>query len=67
VTGVVAPSQVRVCTVGALVASVHEPGPRSGTSTDSKPGARLPASSPLNAFAFELDTTGLTLEVVTAE
>ena len=51
----------------ALADSVQVPGPRSGTSTDSKPGPSVPESAPLSAFAFDIGATRLTLVVVTLE
>jgi hypothetical protein len=53
--------------VEALADSVQVPGPRSGTSTDSKPGPSVPESAPLSAFAFDIGVTRLTLVVVTLE
>jgi hypothetical protein len=53
--------------VDTLAVSVQFPGPRSGTSTDSKPGPSDPESSPLKAFAFDIGSTGFTFEVVTRE
>jgi hypothetical protein len=55
------------CVVGALADRVQLPGPRSGTSTDSKPGARVPESAPLSAFAFDIGTEGLAVVVVALE
>ena len=66
-TGLVSAPQLRDWSVDTLADSVQLPGPRSGTSTDSKPGASVPESSPLMAFAFEIGATGFTLEVVTLE
>jgi hypothetical protein len=51
----------------ALADRSQFPGPSSGTSTDSNPGSRVPESSPLMAFAFEIGATGFTLEVVALE
>jgi hypothetical protein len=58
---------LRDWSVGPLADSVQSPGPRSGTSTDSKPGSRVPDSSPLIALAFEIGAAGLTVDVVTLE
>lgn len=53
--------------VEALADRVQLPGPRRGTSTDSKPGPSVPESSPLIALAFAIGATGFTVEVVTLE
>ncbi len=53
--------------VDPLAENVQFPGPRSGTSTDSKPGLSVPDSSPLIAFAFEIGATGFAVDVVTLE
>ncbi|MGB8197285.1 MAG: hypothetical protein WCF25_09810 [Acidimicrobiales bacterium] len=51
----------------ALADKVQFPGPRSGTSTVSKPGASVPESSPLIAFAFEFGATDRAVVVVALE
>ena len=51
----------------ALADRVQVPGPRSGTSTDPKPGPSVPESAPLSALAFDIGATRLTLVVVTLE
>jgi len=66
-TGLVAASQLRDCAVDALADKVQFPGPRSGTSTVSKPGASVPESSPLIALAFEFGAVDRTVVVVALE
>ncbi|HUZ39768.1 MAG TPA: hypothetical protein VMU68_00045 [Acidimicrobiales bacterium] len=53
--------------MGALADRVQFPGPRSGTSTDSKPGLRVPDSAPLIAFAFGIGATGFSVVTVALE
>jgi len=66
-TGLVSAPQLSDWLVGAVADRVQFPGPRSGTSTDSKPGPSVPESSPLIALAFDIGATGFTLVVVTPE
>jgi hypothetical protein len=53
--------------VDALAENVQLPGPWRGTSTEPMPGPRVPESSPLSAFAFNVGAAGLSLVVVTLE
>ena len=53
--------------VGAVADRVQSPGPRSGTSTTSNPGARVPESAPFIALALGIDATGFTVVVVALE
>jgi hypothetical protein len=66
-TGLVSAPQLSDWLVGPLAESVQFPGPRSGTSTDSKPGLSAPDSSPLIALAFEIGATGFAVDLVTLE
>ncbi|HEY5010905.1 MAG TPA: hypothetical protein VIH73_07070 [Acidimicrobiales bacterium] len=67
VTGLVSAPQLSDCEVDPLAENVQFPGPRSGTSTVSKPGSSVPESSPLIALAFKVDATGRAVVVVTLE
>jgi hypothetical protein len=67
VTGLVSEPQLSDCEVDPLAENVQFPGPRSGTSTVSKPGSSVPESSPLIALAFKVDATGRAVVVVTLE
>jgi hypothetical protein len=67
VTGLVSAPQFSDCDVDPLAEKVHFPGPRSGTSTASKPGPSVPESSPLIALAFKVGATGRAVVVVTLE
>jgi hypothetical protein len=67
VTGLASAPQLSDCAVDALADKVQSPGPRSGTSTVSKPGPSVPESSPLIALAFELGATFRAVVVVTLE
>jgi hypothetical protein len=53
--------------VGALVVTVQSPGPRSGTSTTSKPGPSVPENSPFIALGSGAGLTRRTVVVVTTE
>jgi hypothetical protein len=66
-TGLTSAPQLSDCVVEALWDRVQLPGPSNGTSTDSKPGPRVPESSPLIAFAFDIGTIGRTVVAVTLE
>jgi hypothetical protein len=66
-TGLVSAPQLSDWSVEPLAVRVQFPGPRRGTSTVSKPGPSVPDRSPLNALAFDIGATGLTLVVVTLE
>ena len=67
VTGLVSAPQLSDCDVDPFAENVQFPGPRSGTSTVSKPGPSVPESSPLIALAFKVDATGRAVVVVTLE
>lgn len=66
-TGLVSAPQLSDWSVDPLADRVQFPGPRRGTSAVSKPGPSVPDRSPLNALAFDIGATGLTLVVVTLE
>jgi hypothetical protein len=66
-TGLVSAPQLSDWSVDPLADRVQFPGPRRGTSTVSRPGPSVPDRSPLNALAFDIGATGLTLVVVTLE
>jgi hypothetical protein len=66
-TGLASAPQLSDCVVDALADKVQSPGPRSGTSTVSKPGPRVPERPPLIALAFEIGATGRAVVVVTLE
>lgn len=67
VTGLVSAPQLSDCDVDPFAENVQFPGPRSGTSTVSKPGPSVPESSPLIALAFKVDAAGRAVVVVTLE
>jgi hypothetical protein len=67
VTGLVSSPQLSDCEVDPLAEIVQFPGPRSGTSTVSKPGPSVPESSPLIALAFKVGATGRAVVAVTLE
>jgi hypothetical protein len=50
--------------VAALVVSVQDPGPWSGTSATGKERSRIPSSAPLEAFALGASATDLAIELV---
>ena len=64
-TGLVCAPHWSDCVVGAVALKVQSPGPRSGTSTTSKPGPSSPDVAPLNAFAFGAESVRRTVVVVT--
>jgi hypothetical protein len=56
-----------VTLVGALAATVHVPGPSSGTTTAPERAVSCPLSAPLFAFSAEALATELTFDSVTFE
>lgn len=66
-TGLERESQLSDWLVDALAVRVQSPGPRSGTSTNSKPGCRVPESTPVSALALVAEPTRRPVEAVTAE
>jgi hypothetical protein len=66
-TGLASAPQLSDWFVAALALRVQLPGPRSGTSTDSKPGSSVPLSAPLIALMLDVGATGFAVEVVTFE